>query len=80
MAERDTARPGGGKRTRRLQRRLHLLAGFVVVLYVYAAPELGSAVVAGVRWVALPLVVGSGIAMWQWPRLRRMTRRRRVSA
>ena len=76
---RDVSRRRGPKRTRTLQRRLHLLTGFVVVVYIYAAPELGAAATAGVRWLVLPVLVISGVVMWQWPRLRRLAHRRRVS-
>lgn len=80
MADRDTPRRGGPKRTRTLQRRLHLLTGLVIAAYIYGAPAPDSAVAAGVRWLVLPALVASGVAMWQWPRLRRLARQRRVNA
>jgi hypothetical protein len=70
-------RAGAGKRVRTRQRWLHLAAGLVVAVYLYFAPELGTGVV---RWLVLPVLVGSGIAMWQWPRLRRLARRPRFTA
>lgn len=79
MADRETPRRGGPKRTRALQRRLHLLTGFVIVVYIYAAPALDPAVAAGVRWFVLPVLVISGVAMWQWPRLRRVARLRGIT-
>lgn len=70
----------GPKQVRTLQRGLHLLTGVVIVVYIYAAPALGSALAAGVRWLVLPVLVLSGVAMWQWPRLRRLARQRRLGA
>jgi hypothetical protein len=51
----------------------------VVVVYVYAAPELGQAAAAGVRWLVLPILIASGVVMWQWPRLRAAARRRKAT-
>lgn len=68
----------GPKQTRMLQRRVHLLAGLLVVVYIYLAPGLDSAISVGVRWLVLPALALSGLAMWQWPRLRRLARRRQT--
>lgn len=67
----------GPKRTRTRQRLLHLLAGVVIVAYVYAAPALDSTADTVARWFVLPVLVISGVVLWQWPRLRRWARRRR---
>lgn len=72
-------RPGRAATIRTLQRRLHLLAGLALVAFVYATPAADSPLAYGVRWVAVPLLVGSGIAMWQQPRLRRLAAKRRGS-
>ena len=64
-----------GARTRTYQRRLHLLTALPVIAYVYLAPELDAAVTSGIRWAVTPVLALSGIAMWQWPRLRRLQRR-----
>ncbi len=80
MPGRTASGRGGPKRTRTLQRGLHLFTGAAIAVYIYVAPELDSAVAAGVRWLVLPLLVLSGVAMWQWPRLRRLVRRRRNNA
>jgi hypothetical protein len=58
-----------------LQRRLHLISGFVIAVVIYVEPAYDSAVATAVRWLLLPLLVLSGVAMWQWPRVRRLTRR-----
>jgi hypothetical protein len=66
--------PGRAKRTRVRQRRLHLVAGFVVMVYVYADPAADSPLTLAVRWLLLPLLAVSGAVMWQWPRIRRLVR------
>lgn len=68
-------RPGGARQVRVLQRRLHLVAGIAIVLHVYADPAADSPLALAVRWVLLPALVASGMAMWQWPRVRRRLRR-----
>jgi hypothetical protein len=67
-------RTGGGKKIRDRQRLAHLVAGLAVVAYVYlpASPALDAAV----RWMILPALAGSGVLMWQWPKLRRWARQR----
>ncbi len=62
------------------QRLVHLIAAAVLIVYVYfeqlTGPEFGFAV----RWVALPTLVLSGIALWKWPKLRKLLRQRRARA
>jgi hypothetical protein len=58
---------------RKLQRVVHLVAGAALLGYVYA--PLGGELEAAVRMVVFPLLVVTGIAMWQAPRLRRGLRR-----
>jgi hypothetical protein len=66
--------PGSAKRTRVLQRRLHVITGLAIVVYVYAGPAAHAPLTLAVRWLLLPLLAISGVAMWQWPRIRRLTR------
>jgi hypothetical protein len=54
---------------RRAQRRVHLLAGAVLAAYLYA--PLGGDVQDVVRFVIFPILVLTGIAMWQAARIRR---------
>lgn len=68
----------GPRQVRRLQRGLHLLTGLAVAMYVYVLPW-SSPMAASIRWAVLPALVASGLAMWQWPRLRRLARRRRTA-
>jgi hypothetical protein len=54
---------------RRAQRRVHLLAGAVLAAYLYA--PLGGDLQDVVRFVIFPILVLTGIAMWQAARIRR---------
>ena len=65
-----------GKRVRDLQRVAHLVAGALLLAYVYLPIAPDSPVHGGVRWVGLPALVLSGVLMWQWPKLRRVLRAR----
>jgi hypothetical protein len=69
-------RPGGARQLRTWQRRAHLLAGLAVAAHVYVGAVAESPLGAAVRWVLLPALVASGMAMWQAPRLRRLARGR----
>jgi hypothetical protein len=57
---------------RRAQRRAHLLAGAVLLAYVYA--PLGAELEAVVRFAVFPILALTGIAMWQAARIRRALR------
>ena len=65
-----------GRQVRRRQRLAHLLTGVLLVLYVYAAPAMDSGVTLAVRLVVMPVLVISGLLLWQWPRVRSRLRRR----
>lgn len=58
---------------RRVQRGVHLAAGFLLIAYVYG--PLAAPFQDAVRFVALPALAVTGIAMWQAPRIRRLRRR-----
>ena len=74
----DTRTNGPTQRQlRTLQRAVHLVAGVVVLAYVYAAPTAGTAFVTAVRWLFMPTLVVSGMVLWKWPRIRAQLRRRR---
>jgi hypothetical protein len=55
---------------RKVQRLVHLAAGLVLIAYLYTPlePQLEDAV----RFLVLPVLVLTGIAMWQAPRVRRL--------
>ena len=65
------------KKTRDVQRAVHLVAGVILLLYVYTPmgdqpiPELM------VRVMAFPVLAISGLLQWQWPRVRRLLRQQR---
>jgi hypothetical protein len=56
-------------RQRKLERAMHLLTAAIVLAYVYLPAERGLENV--IRFLVIPLLALSGIAMWQAPRLRR---------
>jgi hypothetical protein len=57
-------------RQRKAQRVVHLAAALVPVGYLYAPLE--AQLQDAVRFVVLPVLVVTGIAMWQGPRIRRL--------
>lgn len=67
------------RRMRVLERLMHLVTGTALVTYVYATPGPESPFTAGIR-LLVPIVVFSGIAMWQGPRVRRYLRKRGARA
>jgi hypothetical protein len=68
-------KPGGARRVRIAQRWTHLASAVMIFAFVYLTPEPDSTLMDLVRWVGFPLLVASGVAMWQWPRVRRLQRR-----
>lgn len=75
MTASTARRTGGGKKIRDRQRLGHLVAGAAMVAYVYMPGGLSAALEAAVRWVILPVLAGSGVLMWQWPKVRRWARK-----
>lgn len=69
-------RVGAGKRTRDRQRVAHMVGGLLLVAYVYVPGGPGAVLETAVRWVGLPALVGSGVVMWQWAKIRRWMRKR----
>ena len=55
---------------RKVQRAVHLATGVLIVAAVYLRPA--GPVNDVIRFVVLPLLVITGIAMWQAPRIRRI--------
>jgi hypothetical protein len=58
---------------RRAQRVVHLAAALLLIAYVYAPLE--AELQDAVRFVSLPALLVTGIAMWQAPRIRRLRMR-----
>jgi hypothetical protein len=71
-----TRRTSGGKKIRGRQRLAHLVAGALLTLYVYLPITPGAVLHDAIRWVFLPLLVATGVLMWQWPKVRRWLRAR----
>jgi hypothetical protein len=63
---------------RRVQRAAHLGAAVALLLSVYAGALFGPAFDRFVQFVAFPVLAVSGLVLWQWPRIRRALRGRRV--
>jgi hypothetical protein len=74
----STRRSGGARRIRTVQRWVHLLSAAVVLVFVYLTPDPDTAFVTFVRWIGFPSLAATGVAMWQWPRIRRLRRLRQV--
>lgn len=55
---------------RKVQRVVHLAAALLLVAYLYAPLE--AQLQDAVRFIVLPVLVLTGIAMWQAPRIRRL--------
>ena len=68
------------KQLRDLQRLVHLAAGVLLILYLYTS--LGDLPGAGpfMRIVVVPIVVVTGVAMWQLPHLSQRLKRRAAPA
>ena len=64
------------KRVRDVQRFVHLMGGLLLVAYIYTPLGDQHAFEALVRFVVVPGLVGTGMAMWQLPRLRKRLRDR----
>ena len=79
MTAKSSGRRLGPRRVRVLERLMHLVTGLALVIYVYATPGPGSSFTVGIRWL-VPIVISSGLAMWQGPRVRRYLRRRGAGA
>jgi thiosulfate reductase cytochrome b subunit len=58
---------------RKAQRRVHLAAALLLTAYLYAPLE--GQLQDAVRFLVLPALVLTGIAMWQAPRIRRLRKR-----
>jgi hypothetical protein len=79
MSEKSAGRRLTPRRVRVLERLMHLVTGLALVTYVYATPGPGSSFTVGIRWL-VPIVISSGLAMWQGPRVRRYMRHRGAGA
>jgi hypothetical protein len=67
------------KPLRQTVRIAHLVEGILIGIYFYS--PLGSEPFYGdlIRFVVLPLIVVSGLVMWQQPRVVRLLRRQRAA-
>ncbi len=70
------SRPAGGMRAG--QRVLHLAASVVLGAYIYSPWGADPTFSVVVRFLLLPLLAATGLAMWQYPRVARAMRGRRA--
>ena len=71
------------KNIRLILRIAHIVEGALIVAYIYSASLQASSVYSGfIQFVIVPLVIFSGIAMWQLPRYNkwRSSRKRMATA
>jgi hypothetical protein len=62
------------KRTRDIQRIIHLTGGLLLVACIYTPLGNHNAFETLVRFVFVPVLIGTGMAMWLLPRLRKRLR------
>lgn len=60
------------KQIRDAQRAVHLVTALVLVLYVYIPLGTVPLVTTAVQFAVLPVLVATGLLMWQWTRLRKL--------
>jgi hypothetical protein len=70
---------GSNKRLRDIQRISHLVGAAVLMIYLYT--PLGSAPLftALMQFLVVPLLVATGMLMWQLPRLRKLLHGKRLT-
>ncbi len=70
---------GSNKRLRDIQRITHLVGAGALVLYLYT--PLGSAPLftALMQFLVVPMLVATGMLMWQLPRLRKLLQGKRLA-
>lgn len=56
-----------------------MVAALPLLSYVYATPDASDPRTLFVRFVAIPVLVITGVLMWQMPRLRRALARRKAA-
>lgn len=59
------------KRQRDIQRAVHLVGGVAFMLYLYTPLGSVPGFAALMQFLVVPLVVATGVLMWQLPRLRK---------
>jgi hypothetical protein len=62
---------------RKMERVIHLAAGGALLVYVYA--PVGESLEGVIRFMVLPILTLSGVAMWQMARIRRAVKRKRLA-
>jgi hypothetical protein len=60
------------KTFRNIQRTIHIIAGSLLAIYIYSPWSSVEAFSFAIKWVALPILILSGIAMWQLVKVRKL--------
>ena len=70
---------GSNKQLRDIQRITHLVGAAVLILYLYS--PLGSAPIftALTQFLVVPLLIATGMLMWQLPQLRKLLQGKRLA-
>lgn len=63
------------KRVRQIVRALHIAYGILLGLIVYGLLEDGSVLDLAIKYFFYPALIGSGLVMWQQPRVMKFFRR-----
>jgi len=71
--------PGSNKRLRDIQRISHLVGAAVLVLYLYTPLGNAPLFTALMQFMVVPMLVATGMLMWQLPRLRKLLHGKRLA-
>jgi hypothetical protein len=71
--------PGSNKRLRDIQRISHLVGAAVLVLYLYTPLGIAPLFTALMQFMVVPMLVATGMLMWQLPRLRKLLHGKRLA-
>ncbi len=63
------------KQFRQIVRFGHIVEGVLIAIYIYSPLSSNPAFDALIKFVILPLIVLSGLALWQQPRVMKVIRR-----
>lgn len=63
-------------RAHHCQRLAYLIAGLATQAYVHLSPVRAAGSSAEAQWVVISAAVRSALALWKWPRIRRLFRGR----
>jgi hypothetical protein len=69
------------KQIRTVSRYAHLVEGILIALFIYSPTLRSSALYTGfIQFMVVPLIILSGLVMWQLPRINKWRNRRPATA